>query len=226
MRRIRGYVIGLVVGIVLTLAFTAPWEATAQGDKGPKGVPGDLNGSGTADIADAIYLLDYLFNFGPEPESCEPVEIRTTALPATGQTESHYPGDDGFYETGCPTDGRFVDNGDFTVTDNCTGLMWLQAGVGFASWHHAIDFCENLSLAGHMDWRLPNALELLSVVDYGRHHPCIAPIFQCDGGTYWSATVDAHHPVAGAWVVDFTSGGSGFIDIGVSCSIRAVRTAQ
>ena len=36
------------------------------------------------------------------------------------------PGQDGFYQTGCAPDHRFVDNGDGTVTDNCTGLMWQK----------------------------------------------------------------------------------------------------
>ena len=71
--------------------------------------------------------------------------------------------------------GRFTDNGDGTVTDNATGLMWLKdpASVftgGACNWATAISSCESLSFAGYDDWRLPNIRELLSIVDYGRYN--------------------------------------------------------
>ncbi len=40
-----------------------------------------------------------------------------------------FPGQDGFYGTGCQSEGRFTDNGDGTVTDACTGLMWQKANA-------------------------------------------------------------------------------------------------
>jgi len=53
--------------------------------------------------------------------------IELTGLPKTGQTISYVAGDDGDYEAGYVPDGdRFVDNGDGTVTDNATGLMWVK----------------------------------------------------------------------------------------------------
>ena len=69
---------------------------------------------------------------------------------------------------------RFTDNGNSTVTDNATGLMWLKdpAGVftgGTCNWATAISNCENLSFAGYTDWRLPNIRELLSIVDFSRY---------------------------------------------------------
>jgi hypothetical protein len=63
----------------------------------------------------------------------------------------------------------FVDNGDGTISDLATGLMWAQADSGAAyNWESALDYCEGLSLAGYDDWRLPNAKELQSIVDYSR----------------------------------------------------------
>lgn len=63
----------------------------------------------------------------------------------------------------------FVDNGDGTVTDQATGLTWQQVDSGRAmTWQEAIGYAENLEYAGHSDWRLPNAKELQSIVDYSR----------------------------------------------------------
>ena len=53
----------------------------------------------------------------------------------------------------------WVANGDGTVTDVATGLMWQQQDDGIIRDHaDAITFCQNLSLAGHADWRLPLSL--------------------------------------------------------------------
>lgn len=63
----------------------------------------------------------------------------------------------------------FVDNADGTVTDRATGLMWAQADSGSGMlWQAALDYAEGSSLAGYNDWRLPNAKELQSIVDYSR----------------------------------------------------------
>jgi len=63
----------------------------------------------------------------------------------------------------------FVDNGDGTITDNATGLMWQQADDGNSrDWENSLYYAENLILAGYSDWRLPNAKELQSIVDYTR----------------------------------------------------------
>lgn len=61
----------------------------------------------------------------------------------------------------------FVDNGDGTISDLATGLMWMksdsQKGM---NWEEALGYAENLEYAGYTDWRLPNAKELQSIVDY------------------------------------------------------------
>ncbi len=63
----------------------------------------------------------------------------------------------------------FEDNGDGTVTDHATGLMWQQADSGSGmDWEDALAYAEGLTLAGHDDWRLPNVKELQSIVDYTR----------------------------------------------------------
>ena len=64
---------------------------------------------------------------------------------------------------------QFVDNGDGTITDSATGLMWMENDneVGVL-WEDALSYAENLEYAGYNDWRLPNAKELQSIVDYTR----------------------------------------------------------
>ncbi len=75
------------------------------------------------------------------------------------------------YVRGNPDYGinNFVDNGDGTITDRATGLMWQKTDDGNTyCWQAALAYAEGLSLAGHGDWRLPNAKELQSIVDYTR----------------------------------------------------------
>ena len=67
---------------------------------------------------------------------------------------------------------NFVDNGDGTITDHATGLMWAQddSGVGF-NWEEALALVEQKNsenYMGYSDWRLPNVKELQSIVDYTR----------------------------------------------------------
>ncbi|GGA88573.1 hypothetical protein GCM10011369_33390 [Neiella marina] len=97
----------------------------------------------------------------------------------------------------------FVDNGDATVSDNATGLMWQQNDQQSSDWDDAIGLCEQASTAGYSDWRLPNVKELHSLVDYSRSpdthaSAAIDPIFdatsfaneegEIDWGAYWSST--------------------------------------
>ena len=67
---------------------------------------------------------------------------------------------------------NFIDNGDGTVTDTETGLMWQQ-DEAYMNWESALSYCENLELAGYNDWRLPNINELQSLVDYSTYNPAI-----------------------------------------------------
>ena len=75
------------------------------------------------------------------------------------------------YVRGNPDYGEndFVDNGDGTVTDKASGLVWQKVDDGKTrDWEEALACAENLKLADHEDWRLPNAKELQSIVDYTR----------------------------------------------------------
>jgi hypothetical protein len=71
---------------------------------------------------------------------------------------------------------QFIDNGDGTVMDSATGLVWQKADSGRTlNWPEALAYAEALELAGTNDWRLPNAKELQSIVDYSRAPDAIDP---------------------------------------------------
>lgn len=98
----------------------------------------------------------------------------------------------------------FVNNEDGTISDLATGLMWMQddSGIGML-WEDALAYAESTEFAGYDDWRLPNAKELQSIVDYSKapgttNSPAIDDLFNCttitnEAGTtdypyYWTST--------------------------------------
>jgi cysteine-rich repeat protein len=106
------------------------------------------------------------------------------------------------YVRGNPSYGvnHFVGNADGTITDLATGLMWQRGDSGEGlNWEEALAYCENLTLDGYDEWRLPNAKELQSIVDYtrapdatdpNRQGPALDPIFEItsDDSFFWTST--------------------------------------
>ncbi len=78
---------------------------------------------------------------------------------------------------------RFIDNGDQTITDNLTNLIWSQDGAAELAtcgtgtnktWQSALDYiaCLNANnYLGHNDWRLPNINELYSLANFSQPSP-------------------------------------------------------
>ncbi len=103
----------------------------------------------------------------------------------------------------------FTDNGDGTVTDNVTGLLWQRDCDDVnRDWWEAIDYCESLSLAGATDWRIPDEHELQSIVDYGRFRPAVDTTYFPDtpsSGHFWASSADVFHTDY-AWRICFTDG--------------------
>lgn len=62
---------------------------------------------------------------------------------------------------------EYTDNGDGTITDAATELMWMQDDNDTSMyWADALTYAENFEYAGYSDWRLPDAKELHSILDY------------------------------------------------------------
>jgi hypothetical protein len=123
------------------------------------------------------------------------------------------------------------------VTDSATGLQWQDDYsdngdvIKRANWKDAIGYCNELSLGGHNDWRLPNINELLSIVDYTKYNPAIDDSFQNvtpnRWKNYWSSTTIVNYP-SHAWDVDFRNGYNSFNDKSASYTsvVRCVRSGQ
>ena len=61
---------------------------------------------------------------------------------------------------------RFVDNGDGTISDTKTGLMWVSKDNGVPiNWPDAVEYCKNLRVGGYTDWRMPTIDELEGLYD-------------------------------------------------------------
>lgn len=156
-------------------------------------------------------------------------------VPRTGQTTSYRTGDDGDLQRGVAwPDPRFTDNEDGTVTDNLTGLMWvkephsLDGNSGAMTWDDAIDFCNNLTFAGHADLWLPNVRELQSLIDYGRYYltlPSGHPFTGVQMANYWSSsTVEDYWNHA--WFVNLYDGVVSDYGKGVTTRLWPVRAGQ
>lgn len=120
-------------------------------------------------------------------------------------------------------ENTFADNENGTISDIATGMMWQQADSGEGmDWPSALGYCEALELGGYGDWRLPNAKELQSIVDYGRSpdgtgSAAIDGLFeataivnelgQTDYAYYWSSTT--HNSVTGGENAVYISFGRG-----------------
>ncbi len=130
-----------------------------------------------------------------------------------GMTMPFGPGDKTFFVTyvrGNTNYGinEFTINGDETISDNATGLMWMKGDDGAGlNWEEALVFAEGSEYAGYTDWRLPSIKELQSIVDYTRspgitNSPAIDPVFNCteitneagevDYPCYWSGTTHSN----------------------------------
>ncbi|MBN2825348.1 MAG: DUF1566 domain-containing protein [Campylobacterales bacterium] len=127
-------------------------------------------------------------------------------------------------------------NADFTksgniVTDSITGLQWSDISMShLPAWAGAIEYCEELTLDGYDDWRLPNKNELLSIVDYSRYEPAISKAFKITAyhitQHYWTSTSRVHN-TSSAWVIRFRSGTVHSLKkINNAGYVRCVRTAD
>jgi hypothetical protein len=143
----------------------------------------------------------------------------------------------------------YVDNGDGTITDTKTGLMWEKLSDDGSihdkdttyTWANA--FATKVAalnggggFAGYTDWRVPNVNELESIVNYGAVNPAVSPAFNtgcvasctvtscsCTQSTnYWSSTTSQNTPFY-AWYVYFLAGSVNNGNKANNGYVRAVR---
>ena len=130
---------------------------------------------------------------------------------------------------------RFLDNGDQTMTDKLTGLIWSKdsnpAG-GYKTWQGALDYIKTLNNSnylGHSDWRLPNRNELESMVNRGQTSSAnwlnSQGISNVQSSYYWSGSTGADS-TDGAWSVDMGSGYVGNVYKTSSYYVWPVRSGQ
>ena len=154
-------------------------------------------------------------------------------LPDTGQTNSYTNtfGEDNDYNFNAP---YFIVNGNGTVTDTITGLMWQQADGGEMTIQSAINYCNNLSLGGHSDWRLPNAHESFSILNEQNTNPALnSSVFTTTLAEYWWTSTRQANDTNKVWATN-AGGGIGnhpkteTISAGglKKFHVRAVRDAQ
>lgn len=132
-------------------------------------------------------------------------------LPKTGQTVSYGPRDDGALQMGkaWPVP-RFVDNGDGSVTDKLTNLIWMKdanskitsggidkakycatdpTNCGYLTWYDAVTWVAGLGNG----WRLPTRSELFSLIDFSQYRPSLPPGYatyfnNVQSINYWSSS--------------------------------------
>lgn len=196
-------------------------------------------------------------------------ELGKVPLPRTGQTTCYNVagavipcgtgiglGQDGNLQLGVTwPNPRFTTNGDGTVTDNLTGLIWLEnadCAAGTMDWEAALAFSNTLfdgsgahnggdcglsDGSGVGEWRLPNVRELQSLVHYGAESPAVPdtsgtgqwsegdPFSGLVSDLYWSSTTDANSTTT-AWYVYFDDGHVYFGAKGLNFFVWPVRGSQ
>lgn len=192
-----------VVGGLLGLFWILHSGSAVRAGTSPSStVSGDVNGDGQLDISDAVYTLSHLFNGGPAPVACaQPAAIaeRVEALEDAVARLRH--------EADCSPERRrperFVDNGNGTLMDPCSGLTWAQRPADLnhdggidandkVAWDEAAQLVSSLHVADADGWRLPTAAELDSLPSCsscgaGAIWVPRTPFRDIDAGPVWSS---------------------------------------
>jgi len=211
----------------------APTGPTLDNIMGKAPAVDDANGAGVSDVANGktfwgLKSGEWGLKTGTGTIATYPAPVsrtgQTPTVPFAAPT-----GSDGDLEKGVAWPSpRFTDNINGTVTDNLTGLIWLQNANkwGAVNWNTALNNCSNLAADGSTltdgsvagDWRLPNIMELLSLIDWRYYDPALcnaAGTGHWSSGDaftgvqsirYWSSTTYAGN-TSYAWGAGLTSGG-------------------
>lgn len=206
---------------------------------------GDVNESSSVTAADALAVLKRAVGLdiallcsctggeecqaGGELQTGQTMcwDVLDTALPVD-PIDCPGTGQDGEYKRGLAP--SYVDNGDGTISDERTTLMWEKlsndgtihdfndVAYWWAGAFKKIEDLNDTAFAGYSDWRLPNARELATLVNFSAYNPAVDPIFNnnCLPGCtladcsctnqapYWSSTTAQSTP-QNAWSLDCKS---------------------
>jgi hypothetical protein len=206
-------------------------NSLSHGDLGTERIIDGQIASSTLYVSTTFGMLETMFGFNFIDGRIKGYPT-TFSVPEDGQAKHYYV----LYVRGNTAYGtnQFVNNGNGTITDNATGLMWMQTDNGTGVlWKDALSYAENTTYAGYSDWRLPDVKELQSIVDYTRSpatssSAAINAMFNCtpitnEGGVadypwYWSnTTFCSQAPANGtsACYVCFGRGMGYFADFGL-----------
>jgi len=212
---------------------------------------GDVDDSGTIAASDALLVLRRAVG-QPVSLVCAAGAVSTgqmTCYDAVGTViDCTDTGQDGEVQAGQPR--TFTNNGDGTITDDGSGLMWEAKCDGpncdplhdkdtSYTWDEAFTLhvatLNSESFAGYTDWRVPNITELHSLVNYEMVSPSAYDAFNtcatnCDvtscsctvSSDYWSSTSLSSFP-NNAWVVNLSNGAMFF---GAKSTVRFVRAVR
>lgn len=135
---------------------------------------------------------------------------------------------------------NFIENGDGTVTDITTGLMWMQCSVGQIwsvggcsgdpselNWQQALQFAHGLQYADFDGWRIPNMKELATIAERNCVRPSInEDIFPATpSDDFWTSTPSVTDPER-AWVIAFFNSSNSLKDKDLFVFTRLVRTVD
>jgi hypothetical protein len=189
-------VAGITITVLAALVGLVPRGAVGQ-------CCGDCNGDGAVTIDEILTTVNHALTSCSDDGICS--HVGGQRFPASGQTTAYGSGSDGDERAGAVL--SYTDNGDGTITDANTGLMWEKkddsGGIhdkdntytwGTTSEPYTMDgtmvteFLATLNtepcFAGHCDWRIPNVKELQSLVDYevASPGPTVNPAFDNAAG--------------------------------------------
>jgi len=225
---------------------------------------GDFNADGKVTIDELMKAVNRALSGCQDDGICRAVSDELAACQAaakgqplkTGQTNCYDADGAVISRAGTGQDGErqdglspvYVDNGDGTISDMKTGLMWEKLSDDGSvhdkdtmdTWDNAfavhVAGLNTANFAGHNDWRMPNVTELVSLAKYGTEFPAVNAAFNTNcgpgctvltcsctvAGFYWSSTTFLSIP-ANTWVVDFSLGGEAVGTKSFTDWVRAVR---
>jgi hypothetical protein len=150
-----------------------------------------------------IPILSSIFILNATAQTVKKTMLR---LPDTGQKNSYTNtfGEDNDFSINTPF---YINNGNGTITDTITGLMWQQTDGGEMTVENATIYCDTLTLGGYTNWRLPNAHEALSILNLQNNNPALDILyFTKTAAEYWWTSNQQANDATKIWVTNAGGG--------------------